>query len=50
MTFNLFVFLEETDSLMFTFILKKPYFSISHTSYLINISPYLRALANLGCQ
>ena len=31
-------------------VLKKPYFSVFHTNYLINISPYLRALANLGCQ
>ena len=42
--------LEETDSLLFTFVLKKPYFPIFHTNYLINICPYLRALANLGCQ
>ena len=32
------------------FVLEKPYFSIFHTSYLINASPYLRARANLGCQ
>ena len=30
--------------------LKKSYFPISHENYLINISPYLRELANLGCQ
>ena len=42
--------LEETDFLLFTFVLKKLCFSIFHTNYLINISPYLRALANLGCQ
>ena len=42
--------LKETDSLLFTFVLKKPCFSIFHTKYLIIISPYLRALANLGCQ
>ena len=45
-----FLFMEETDLLLFRFVLKKPYFSIFHTSYLIYISPYLRALANLGCQ
>ena len=43
LTFN-FLALEETDSLLFTFVLKKPYFSIFHKNYLINISPYLRAL------
>ena len=41
--------MEETDSLLFTFILEKPCFSIFHTNYLINISPYLTALANLQC-
>ena len=40
--------LEETDSLLFKFVLKKPYFSIFHTIYVINISPYFRLLANLG--
>ena len=42
--------LEENDSLLFTFILKKPYFPIFHTNSLRNISPYFRAFANLGCQ
>ena len=41
---------KETGSLLFTFVLKKPYFSIFHTNYLINISPYIKALVNLGCQ
>ena len=40
--------LEETDSLLFKFVLKKPYFSIFDTNYVINISPYFRLLANLG--
>ena len=44
------LFLEETDSLLFKFILKKSYFSIFHTNYLIDISPYLKALAKLGFQ
>ena len=39
---------EETNSLLFTFLLN--YFSIFHTNYLVNISPYLRALAYLECQ
>ena len=30
--------------------LKKSYFPISHENYLINISPYIRELANFGCQ
>ena len=34
--------LQETDSLLFTFVLKKPYFPIFHKNYPINISPYLR--------
>ena len=42
--------LKETDSWLFTFVLKKPHFSIFHTNYLANISPYLRALADLQCQ
>ena len=41
--------LEETTSLLFTFALNKLYFPFFHTNYLINIYPYLRALANLGC-
>ena len=41
--------MEETDSLLYTFVLKKPYFSIFHANYLINISPFLRALAHSGC-
>ena len=36
--------------LLFTCLLKKPYFSIFHTKYLIIISPHLRPLAKLGCQ
>ena len=46
----IFLSLKETDSLLFTFLLKKPYLSMFHTNYLINTFPYLRALANLGCQ
>ena len=46
----IYLFLEETDSLLFTFLLKGPYFSIFYTNYLINVFPYLRALANLECQ
>ena len=42
--------LEDTDSLLFKFVLKKPYFSNFYTNYLINIYPYLRALSNLECQ
>ena len=42
--------LEETYSSLFTFLLKKPYFSMFHTNYSVNIFPYLRALANLECQ
>ena len=41
--------LEETTSLLFTFALNKLYFPFFHTNYLINIYPYLRGLANLGC-
>ena len=41
--------MEETDFLLYTFVLKKPYFSIFHANYLINISPFLRALAHSGC-
>ena len=41
--------MEETDSLLHTFVLKKPYFSIFHTNYLTNISPFLKALAHSGC-
>ena len=33
-----------------TFLLRKPNFSIFHRKCLIDISPYLRALANLECQ
>ena len=50
LTFDLFVCPWKRHSLLFTFVLKKPCFSIFHINYLINISPYLRALANLGCQ
>ena len=39
----IYLSLEETDSLLFTFVLKKPYFSIFHRNYLINISPYQKA-------
>ena len=39
----------ERHSLLFTFVSKK-HWSIFHTNYLINVSPYLRTLANLGCQ
>ena len=59
----IYLSLEETDSLLSAFVLKKlvfhtisispylkPYFSIFHSDYLINIFPYLRALVNLGCQ
>ena len=41
--------LEEADYLLFTFILKKRYFSIFHRNYLIIISPDLRPIASLGC-
>ena len=44
------LFLEETNSLLFKFILKKSCFSIFHTNCLIDISPYLKALTNLGFQ
>ena len=40
--------MEETDCLLYTFVLKERYFSIFHTNYLINISPFLRALAHSG--
>ena len=46
--FDLSCEFEETDSALLTFVLT--YFSISHTKYLVNISPYLMALAYLGCQ
>ena len=39
----IYLSLEETDSLLFTFVLKKLYFSIFHRNYLINISPYQKA-------
>ena len=42
--------LEEMDSLLFTFVVKKSYFPICYTNYLINIFPDFRAFANLGCQ
>ena len=44
--------LRETDSLLFTFILKRPCFFnfLFQTNYLINISSYIRALANLEWQ
>ena len=39
----IYLFALETDSLLLTFALKKFYFSVFQTNYLINISPYLRA-------
>ena len=42
--------LKETNSLLFTFALKKLYFPIFRTNYFINIYPYSRALANLWTQ
>ena len=48
LTFCLFVL--GRDKFFTVFVLKKPYFSISLTNYLINISLYLRAHANLGGQ
>ena len=51
LTINLFVCpWKRQSSLLFTFDFKKPYFSIFHTNYLINISSDLRALANFGGQ
>ena len=41
--------LEETDYLLFAFVLNKSYFSIFHANYLINNSPYLIPFVNLGC-
>ena len=38
--------LEETDSILFKFVLKKPYFPVAHKNCLIYFSPYLRALIN----
>ena len=43
--FKLFVCPCKRDSLLFTFVLKK-HFSIFHTNYLRNTSPYFRTLAN----
>ena len=40
--------LQEIDSLLFTFVSKKPYFPIFHTNYLIVL--LTSALANLGCK
>ena len=49
--FDLYLFVPgRTDFLLFTFVFKKPYFSILCKNYLIIISPYLRTLASLGCQ
>ena len=42
--------LEKTNLLLFTFALKKRHFPIFHVNYLLNIYPYLRGLAILGCQ
>ena len=44
---NLFVLARHRFFTVFIF-LKKPYFSIFHKNYLINISRYLGALANLS--
>ena len=49
MTSNLFV-LGRDGFVTVTFVVKKPYFPICYTNYLINIFPDFRALANLGCQ
>ena len=51
LTFNLFACpWKRQDSLLYIFVLKKPYFSFFLRNYLINISSYLIALANLRCQ
>ena len=36
--------LEKTDSLLYTFVLKKPYFSIFGTNYLINFDNFITKL------
>ena len=39
--------MEETDYLLFTFVLKKPYFQIFHANYQIFL--LTSAVAHLGC-
>ena len=48
--FLIYLFVLERYRFFTVHICWKPYFSIFHTSYFINISPYIREFANLGCQ
>ena len=47
--FDLYLFVLGRER-FFTFVSKKPYYLIFRTNYLKNTSPYLTALANLGCR